>query len=66
MTNNYIVNYLLFFTYRSSLVTTFAPDFKQLLFNLNKTYQEMTYIKLHITVELPCQQGNASWRIHLM
>jgi len=26
----------------------------------------MTYIKLHITVELPCQQGNASWRIHLM
>ncbi|ERI62741.1 hypothetical protein HMPREF1551_01688 [Capnocytophaga sp. oral taxon 863 str. F0517] len=32
----------------------------------NKTYKEMTYIKLHITVELPCQQGNASWRIHLM
>ena len=26
----------------------------------------MTYIKLHITVELPCQQGNASWRIRLI
>ena len=36
MTNNYVVNYLLFFTCRSSLIITFAPDFKQILFNLNK------------------------------
>ena len=60
------VNYLLFIIYSSLLVTTFAPDFKNELFNLNKNSRRNEIYQVTYYHRITFAQGNASWRISLM